>query len=291
MKKECIFIDAFTHVPYAGNQLAVFPDGGGLSTAQMQALAKEINYSETTFILSADDAVADFTVRIFTPARELPFAGHPTLGTAYAIMDVFDIWADKKDTLRLAMQVGVIPLRKEKGVIWMKQNSPEFFAQHSDRERIAGLFDISADDIADVLPVEEVSTGNRILIVPVKTLDAVQRAQGNATNMKDFFKGDLIGPYLFSLETTEPSTQIHSRFFAPHLGILEDPATGSAAGPLVGYLLKHGVFGDRFEVVNEQGVEMGRRSIIVMRGSRRGEDYAVEIGGKCAYVGRAEFEI
>lgn len=291
MKKECIFIDAFTDVPYAGNQLAVFPDGSGLSTTQMQTLAKEINYSETTFVFAADDTGADFRVRIFTTSRELPFAGHPTLGTAYAIMDIFDIWHAKKDTLRLSMEVGIIPLRKEKGRIWMNQKKPEFFAKHTDKKRIASLFDLSMDDIDDALPVEEVSTGNRILIVPIKTLDAVQRAQGNVTNMKDFFKGDLIGPYLFSLQTTDLSAQIHSRFFAPHLGILEDPATGSAAGPLVGYLLKHKVFGDRFEVVNEQGVEMGRRSIIMMRGSRTGSDYTVEIGGHCAYVGKAEFEI
>jgi trans-2,3-dihydro-3-hydroxyanthranilate isomerase len=189
------------------------------------------------------------------------------------------------------MRVGVIPVRKERGIIWMNQNRPEFFAQHADRKRVAALFDLSEADIVDELPVEEVSTGNRILIVPVKTLDAVQRAQGNVTKMKDFFKADLIGPYLFSLQTTEPGIQVHTRFFAPHLGILEDPATGSAAGPLVGYLLKHKVFGDRLEVVNEQGVEMGRRSIIMMRGGRQGKNYTVEIGGKCAYVGQGEFEI
>lgn len=291
MKKECVFVDAFTDAPYAGNQLAVFPDGRGLSTAQMLQLAKEINYSETTFIFDATDAEADFGVRIFTPARELPFAGHPTLGTAYSIMEIFDIWPEKKDILKLETKVGVIPLRKEKGALWMTQIEPEFFKEHTDRKQIAALFDLDAGDIAGDLPVEEVSTGNKILIVPIRTLDAIERAQGNVMKMKAFFKEDLIGPYLFSLETTEPSTMIHTRFFAPHLGILEDPATGSAAGPLVGYLLKHKVFGDEFEVVNEQGVEMGRRSIIMMRGSRRGADYVIEIGGKCAYVGRGEFKI
>jgi trans-2,3-dihydro-3-hydroxyanthranilate isomerase len=291
VKKECVFIDAFTDIPYAGNQLAVFPEGRGLSTPQMLRLAKEINYSETTFIFDAADADADFQVRIFTPARELPFAGHPTLGTAYSIMEVFDIWQEKKDILKLATKVGVIPLRKEKGIIWMTQNKPDFFSQHTDKKDIAALFDLSPDDIVSDLPVEEVSTGNKMLIVPIRTLEAMQRAQGNVMKMKDFFKEDLIGPYLFSLETTEPSAKIHTRFFAPHLGILEDPATGSAAGPLVGYLLKHKVFGDAFEVVNEQGVEMGRRSIIVMRGSRHGGDYTIEIGGKCAYVGRGVFEI
>ena len=291
MKKNCVFVDAFTHVPYAGNQLAVFPDGAGLSTVQMQALAMEINYSETTFILKADDPAADFKVRIFTPRQELPFAGHPTLGTAFSIDEVFGTWPAGRDTLKLEMKVGVIPVRKEKDVLWMTQNKPEFFRQHDDRKKIASLFDLSAADIRNDLPVEEVSTGNRILIVPIENLSAIQKAQGNATSMKQFFKGDLIGPYLFSLETADPQTRVRTRFFAPHLGILEDPATGSAAGPLVGYLLKHGVFGSEFEIVNEQGVEMGRRSIILMRGRRDGDAYSIQIGGRCVYVGKAEFEI
>ncbi len=291
MKKECVFIDAFTDTPYAGNQLAVFPDGRGLSTTQMLLLTKEINYSETTFITDATATDADFNVRIFTPARELPFAGHPTLGTAYSIMEIFDIWPEKKDVLKLETGVGVIPLRRENGVIWMTQNQPEFFSVHADKASIAEMLGLSADDLVENLPVEEVSTGNKILIVPVETLDAMQRAQGNVIRMRSFFKGDLIGPYLFSLETSDPGARIHTRFFAPHLGIMEDPATGSAAGPLVGYLLKHKVFGDEFEVANEQGVEMGRRSTIMMRGRSRGADSMVEIGGKCAYVGRGEFNI
>jgi trans-2,3-dihydro-3-hydroxyanthranilate isomerase len=291
VKKECIFVDAFTDTPYAGNQLAVFPDGRGLSTAQMLRLAQEINYSETTYIFDATRPEADFAVRIFTPARELPFAGHPTLGTAYSIMEIFDIWSEKRDILKLETKVGIIPLRKEKGMLWMTQIEPEFFKRYTDSKEIAALFDLEAGDIAGDLPVEEVSTGNKILIVPITTLNAIERAQGNVMRMKDFFKKDLIGPYLFSLETTEPSAKIHTRFFAPHLGILEDPATGSAAGPLVGYLLKHRVFGDEFEVANEQGVEMGRRSTIMMRGNRSSANYIVEIGGKCVYVGRGEFEI
>lgn len=291
MKKKCIFVDAFTDIPYAGNQLAVFPDGSGLSAEQMQALAMEINYSETTFIMKADDPSADFRVRIFTPRQELPFAGHPTLGTAFSIKAIFGTWPAGSDTLKLEMKVGIIPVRQEKDVLWMTQNKPEFFKKHDDRKSIAGLFDLSAADIKSDLPIEEVSTGNRILIVPVKTLSAIQNAQGNATKMRDFFKGDLIGPYLFSMETADPHVQVHTRFFAPHLGILEDPATGSAAGPLVAYLLKHGVFGREFELANEQGVEMGRRSIILMRGRQEGNMYSIEIGGKCAYVGNGEFEI
>lgn len=291
VKRECVFIDVFTEIAYQGNQLAVFPDGAGLTTEQMQNLAKEINYSETTFVLAPKQPNADFRIRIFTPGRELPFAGHPTLGSAYAITELFDIWPEQKDVIRLETKVGIIPLKKERGTIWMTQNQPEFFEQHTDKETIATLIDVDPEDIMVEPPVEEVSTGNRVLIVPIKKLGAIQKAEGNATNMKKFFGPDLVGPYLFCLETTEPDIQVHTRFFAPHLGILEDPATGSAAGPLVGYLLKHGLFGDRFDILAEQGVEMGRRSLIMMRGALEGGKYSIQIGGRCAYVGSGEFKI
>jgi trans-2,3-dihydro-3-hydroxyanthranilate isomerase len=291
LRKECIFIDVFTDVPYAGNQLAVFPDSRGLSTEQMQALTREINYSETTFIFRAEGSKADFRVRIFTPARELPFAGHPVLGTAYAIMEILDIWQEKKEILRLETGVGVIPLRREKDTIWMTQNDPEFFNQYADNKAIAALFDLEMKEISDDLPCEEVSTGNRIMIVPIRTLDAIQRAQGNVTCMKRFFGKNMIGPYLFCRQTVNRNAKVHTRFFAPHLGILEDPATGSAAGPLVAYLLKHDVFGNAFEVANEQGLEMGRPSLIMMRGDLKAGKYSVQIGGKCTYTGRGEFEI
>lgn len=119
----------------------------------------------------------------------------------------------------------------------------------------------------------------------------MQRAQCNVTNIKRFFGGKSAGPYLFSLETTCSHAKVHTRFFAPHLGILEDPATGSAAGPLVGYLLKHRVLGEEFEIVNEQGVEMGRPSEILMRGAIEQGKYLIQIGGQCAYAGRGEFEL
>jgi trans-2,3-dihydro-3-hydroxyanthranilate isomerase len=291
MKKECVFIDVFTDIAYAGNQLAVFPDGSGLSSEQMQKLANEINYSETTFVLEGQQAASDFDIRIFTPGSELPFAGHPTLGTAYAIMELFEFGKESMNSLRLGTRVGVIPLEKRDSVLWMTQNEPEFFDRHSDDEKVAGLVDLLPGDIASDLPVEEVSTGNRVLIIPVRTLDGMQRARGNATNLNRYLSKNIVGPYLFSLETTRPDVAVHTRFFAPHLGILEDPATGSAAGPLTGYLLKHNVIGERFEIENEQGVEMGRRSRILMRGALEEGKYKVEIGGTCAYVGKAEFEI
>lgn len=292
MTKECVFLDVFTDRPYSGNQLAVFPDAQGLADEQMQELANEINYSETTFIFDSTDPSADFEIRIFSKQFELPFAGHPTLGTAYAIMNILDMGQKKGDRVNLKTKVGVIPLQRANDVIWMRQNEPEFVAQYGNKEEIAGLVGLSPDDISDDLPVEMISTGNAMLIIPIKSLTAIQRAVGNINNLREFYRDkNSVGPYLFALETVNSSARVHTRFFAPHKGIIEDAATGSAAGPLTAYLLKHKVFGESFEIENEQGVEMGRPSTILMKGAIRDNKYTIEIGGKCAYVGRGEFVI
>jgi trans-2,3-dihydro-3-hydroxyanthranilate isomerase len=132
MIKECIFVDVFADSPYSGNQLAVFPESDGLTTEQMQKLANEINYSETTFVLDSAEPEADFEVRIFTIRFELPFAGHPVLGTAYSIMNIFDIWPEKKDILKLKTKAGIIPLEIKDDNVWMTQKEPEFLGQYAD---------------------------------------------------------------------------------------------------------------------------------------------------------------
>ncbi len=292
MKKECIFIDVFTDIPYSGNQLAVFPDADGLNTEQMQKLANEINYSETTFIFNSSDSEADFEIRIFTLKFELPFAGHPILGTAYSIMNIFDIWPKKRNILKLKTKVGIIPLEKRNGIIWMTQKEPGFFDQYTNKKEIADLVGLLPEDISDNLPIEEVSTGINMLIIPVKNLSAIQRANGHVNNLNKFFKNkDSLAPYLFTLETMNAEAKVHTRFFAPHLGIIEDAATGAAAGPLTAYLLKYDIFDKSFEIQNEQGIEMGRASKILMKGELKDNKYLIKIGGACAYVGRGEFTI
>jgi trans-2,3-dihydro-3-hydroxyanthranilate isomerase len=292
VERECIFIDVFTDIPYSGNQLAVFPDAGGLNSEQMQKLAQEINYSETTFILSGDKPEYDFEVRIFSIKSELPFAGHPVLGTAYVIMNILDIWPEKKDLLKLKTKVGIIPLEKRGENIWMTQNEPQFFHQYADKKEIADLVNLSPEDISHDLPIEEVTTGNNILIIPIKSLSAIQGATGNVNKLDEFFKEKTsFAPYLFTLETMNKQAKVHTRFFATHRGIMEDAATGSAAGPLTAYLLKYGIFGKDFEIQNEQGIEMGRPSKILMKGAVKDNRYSVKIGGSCAYVGRGYFAI
>lgn len=292
MKKECIFIDVFTDIPYSGNQLAVFPDANGLNTKQMQKLANEINYSETTFIFNSGDPEADFEIRIFTVKFELPFAGHPVLGTAYSIMNIFDIWHEKKNILKLKTKAGIVPLEKRNDIVWMTQKEPEFFGQYMDKKEIADMVNLSPEDIPDSFPIEEVSTGINMLIIPVKNLSAIQRAIGHVNNLNKFFRNkDSLAPYLFTLETMDASAKVHTRFFAPHLGVIEDAATGAAAGPLTAYLLKYDVFGRCFEIQNEQGIEMGRPSKILMKGEIKDNKYTIMTGGTCVYIGRGEFTI
>jgi len=292
MERECIFIDVFTDTPYAGNQLAVFQDGAGLTTEQMQKLAQEINYSETTFILGGKLPDYDFEIRIFTIKSELPFAGHPIVGTAYAIKNMFNMWPESKDELKLKTKVGVIPVIEQDRNIWMIQNEPEFGHQYTDKKEIAELINLLPEDISEDFPVEEVDTGNNILIIPVKSLAAARRATGNVNKLINFFsKRAAFVPYLFTLETENKQAKVHTRLFAAHIGIIEDAATGSAAGPLIAYLLKYNVFGNNINIQNEQGIEMGRPSIILMQGEVKNNTYFIKVGGTCAYAGRGQFTI
>jgi len=292
MKKECFLLDVFTDKPFTGNQLAVFAFADDINSEQMQKLTNEINYSETTFILKSSNATADCDIRIFTPKSELPFAGHPTLGTAYALLNLIDSPMKNQNRITLRTKVGNIPLARSGENIWMRQNDPDFFNTYTNKNEIADLVGLNADDISDDLPIEEVSTGNTILMIPIKGLSAIGRAIGNMNGIANFFKNKpSMAPYLFTFETVDSKSKVHTRMFAPHLGIIEDPATGSAAGPLTGYLLKHRVFGNQFEIQNEQGMEIGRPSQILMKGSISGNKYKIEIGGECCFIGQSVFNL
>jgi len=180
MEKLTFYIvDVFTEKKYAGNQLAVVRDAAGLSDGEMQNITKEMNYSETTFILSDDQRNGGYDVRIFTPAEEVPFAGHPTLGTAYVIQK--EIIKEPAETIILNLKVGQIPVTfnykgKDKNVLWMKQIEPAF-RQIIEPEPISEVLGIDKGDIDERFPVQEVSTGMFFIIVPLKTLDAVKRAK------------------------------------------------------------------------------------------------------------------
>jgi trans-2,3-dihydro-3-hydroxyanthranilate isomerase len=282
-------VDVFTSVPLEGNQLAVFADGSSLSDAEMQALAKETNLSETTFILPRDAATErerGVRVRIFTTTEELPFAGHPTLGTAMVLRGNGDA-----GEIALDLNVGRIPVRfsTRDGLPFglMTQRDPEFKSKHS-HEDVARAAGLAVNDIADDLPIQTVSTGNAFAIVPLKSLAVLQNLSPTWANMKAYLdKSDAKFFYFVSRETLNPEAKLQSRMIF-YNG--EDPATGSAAGPCAAWAVQYGVVPADQQVLMEQGVEMKRRSRIFFSAGQNGNKIInVRVGGHVAEVARGEF--
>jgi trans-2,3-dihydro-3-hydroxyanthranilate isomerase len=281
-------VDVFTSVPLKGNQLAVFADGHSLSDAEMQALAKEMNLSETTFILPRDAATErerGVRVRIFTVDEEMPFAGHPTLGTAMVLRG-----NSGAEEVALDLNVGRIPVRfsTRDGLPFgmMTQRDPEFGEKHS-REDVARAAGLAVDDIADDLPIQTVSTGNAFAIVPVKSLAVLQKLSPTWANMKAYLdKSDAKFFYFVSREAVNPEAKLQSRMIF-YNG--EDPATGSAAGPCAAWAVQYSVVPPDEQALMEQGVEMKRRSRIFFSAGRNGGKIVnVRVGGHVVEVVRGE---
>ncbi|NQT02549.1 MAG: PhzF family phenazine biosynthesis protein [Planctomycetes bacterium] len=293
MEKLTFYIvDVFTEKKYAGNQLAVVRDAAGLSDGEMQNITKEMNYSETTFILSDDQRNGGYDVRIFTPAEEVPFAGHPTLGTAYVIQK--EIIKEPAETIILNLKVGQIPVTfnykgKDKNVLWMKQIEPAF-RQIIEPEPISEVLGIDKGDIDERFPVQEVSTGMFFIIVPLKTLDAVKRAKVARDKYFKLIKNRQAKAILiFCPETYSKENDLNVRVFVDYFGIPEDPATGSGNGCLAGYLVKHRYFGkNQIDIRAEQGYEIARPSLLYLRAEDTEGQIDISVGGKVVMVARGE---
>ena len=292
--------DVFTDRPLLGNQLAVFPDGRGLTTGQMQAIAREINFSETTFVLPPERSDTDVRMRIFTPFVEMPMAGHPTVGSTFALAQTGAI-ARGRTRFVFGLNVGPTTVDLEwkgdrLGFVWMTQGAPAFGPVVSDRAAVAAAVGLTAEDLAD-LPIQEVSCGVPYLIVPLRDRAAVDRATGNAVGMLALPNLSRSHPavlvFAHDAGARGPNSDTtYSRMFAPDLGVSEDPATGSAAGPLGCYLVEHGrVSGDEARgMTNLQGVKMGRASrIYISIAGRAGDITKVRVGGESVLVARGEF--
>ncbi|HZD95728.1 MAG TPA: PhzF family phenazine biosynthesis protein [Candidatus Sulfotelmatobacter sp.] len=281
-------VDVFTSIPLEGNQLAVFTDGRDLSDAEMQAVAKEMNLSETTFILPRDPKIEGergVRVRIFTVDEELPFAGHPTLGTAMVLHN-----SSKAEEVALDLNVGRIPVRfsTRDGLAFgmMTQRDPEFGQKHS-REDVARAVGLAVDDIAGDLPIQTVSTGNPFAIVAVKSLATLQKLAPTWASQKTYLgKTDAKFFYFVSRETLDPHAQLQARMIF-YNG--EDPATGSAAGPCAAWAVQYGVIAPDQQALLEQGVEMKRRSRIFLSAARNDNKIVnVRVGGHAVEVVRGE---
>ena len=294
-------VDVFTDRAFGGNPLAVFPNGRGLSPSIMQALAKEFNLSETTFVLPPQEAQNTYRVRIFTPAVELPMAGHPTIGTSFILAREHLIdWAGPETTIRLEEGVGTIPVtlrQQDHGVIFvqMSQPLPAFGARFADKQAMAEILSLEADALDPYLPIEVVSCGVPFLFVPVRDIGAMRsirfRQEASERILRDFETANV---FVFTREIETEGATVHSRMFAPALGVAEDPATGAASGPLGCYLVRHNLVAQakKVTIISEQGLEMGRPSLIHIEIEQDdGRITAVRVGGQCYYMGEGSIEL
>jgi len=292
-------VDVFTDRPFGGNPLAVFPDAQGLTEGEMQSLAREMNLSETTFVLPPQVPGADFRVRIFTPAVELPFAGHPVIGTHWVLAHLGRVAVLEPVTrVHFELGVGVLPAdlhvrsgRVERVV--MTQARPAFLKVLTDVTELADALGLQPEAITSTgLPVQVVSTGIPQMMVPARSLQEVQALSAERLNMQAFTRAcraagtdDVM---VFTLQTVRPESTVHARNFAQLLGVPEDPATGSASGALGAYLVHHRaipITGTTVHIVSEQGLEIGRPSTLYIEVDSEGDKVlAVRVGGQVVPV-------
>jgi trans-2,3-dihydro-3-hydroxyanthranilate isomerase len=277
-------LDVFAEGRYQGNQLAVFTELNNIPENEMQKIAREINFSETTFVLDNNDSGNGFPVRIFTPMEEVDFAGHPTLGTAWIIRN--EILKTNERLINLNLKIGTIPVTfNENEILWMKQKEPAFGEIYS-AKLLSEILKIKVSDIDDRFPVQVVSTGLPAIIVPVKTLRAIKQISIEKEKYFNFLSK--VGPkaiLTFCSETYSAQNQLNVRVFVDYFGIPEDPATGSGNGCLAGYLVKHLYFNkDSIDITCEQGYEIQRPSILYLKASSAEHTIRVEVGGKVQLV-------
>ncbi|WP_226668334.1 PhzF family phenazine biosynthesis protein [Metabacillus litoralis] len=282
-------VDVFAEEKYKGNQLAVFHEIENLSSGEMQKIAKETNFSETTFILGKDEKDGGYYVRIFTPNEEVPFAGHPTLGTAFIIKN--ELMKEKKDEVILKLKVGDIPVRfNETGIIWMEQNEPNFGEVFTARQ-ISDVLQLDESDFDSKFPIQDVSTGLPFIIVPLKNLASVKKAKINQEKLISFTEHTRAKAILvFSSETYNEEHDLNVRVFVDIYGVPEDPATGSANGCLGGYLLKHDYLDEEIiDIKVEQGYEIQRESLIHIKAELLENQYSIHVGGNVVNIAKGEW--
>ena len=296
--------DVFTSEPFGGNPVAVFPDADGLSDDQLQQIAREMNLSETVFVFPPTDKAAVVRLRIFTPTQELPFAGHPVIGTFYLLAQLGLVPLTGSVTrLLYECNIGLFPVElrgtaKEIEHVVMSQPKPEFLDRVEDEEdfyKLALSLGLPKYAVAEAKsPIEVVSTGLPVLILPIRTLTAIRSIRPDPSAITDLCgRFGANGIMVFTTVTVEPDSTVHTRMFAPAIGILEDPATGSASGALGAYLVHHRIIDAKptAEIVSEQGYEMDRPSrILIQVDSTDSVIQEVKVGGEGVMVVEGELK-
>lgn len=309
MKVSFVTCDVFTDRPFTGNPLLVVPDARSLTPERMRAVAREINYSESTFVLPPADPKHAYLQRTFVPVKEIPYAGHPTVGTAVVMASLGKVAADAPDGVHpVTIEVGFGPLGlellKKDGLVSrvrMQQGRPEWrepVTRDDVKGKIAAALGVPFDALHPSLPPQAVGTGNTFLMVPLASVGAVASALAD-TRMLNHIERELsvLGLFFFALDEAAGGSRVRARMFAPGAGVPEDPATGSAAGPVGVYLALHGVVpggvaGGRGRFTIDQGVEMGRPSeldvTVLLDGDRPS---GVRVEGSAVLMMRGELDV
>lgn len=279
--------DVFTNKIFGGNPLAIIPDASKLSDNDMQQIAKEFNLSETSFILNKENA--DFRARYFTPVRELPMAGHPTIGTIYSLWN-----SGKIDTTEIGLELnaGIFPIKLDYKAndlqrVWMNQGIPKIISTCTDRVSVAKALSLNEDDIVANLPIQviSVSAGLEFLFVPLKSLAVLAKTSLKLDLLPDILPKDHRAVFAFT--TDAPESDVRGRMFAEALGVIEDPATGSAHGPLGFYMATNNLLDFKDNIANftsHQGVEMGRASQVELKVTKLEAGFEVEIAGQAIKI-------
>ena len=280
-------VDCFAEEKYQGNELLVVKADRPVSDEEQQNIAREINFSETTFILSDKQENGGYAVRIWTPnVGEVPFAGHPTLGTAHVIRHCYE--GGGNETVKLNLKVGQIPVDVTEDGMTMSQNPPEF-GEIMNREEIAEIYGIEVDDIRDDFPVQWVSTGLEAVIIPLKTRDALSKLVTDKEKFMAYVgrhpKNYCNHLFFVDMENNTLAARCLMEDF------VEDPATGSANGDLAGYMIRHNYFGsDDVNYTVNQGEDMGRPSVLHVHAALKDDRWTIEVGGNCVIVASGEWE-
>lgn len=291
-------LDVFTSEPFGGNQLAVFFDATSLTSEDMQRVAREMNFSESVFTLPAREAKSLTRLRIFTPQVELPFAGHPIIGATFALAAAGRVTPGSESPITLDLGIGPLDVDllfsdTRLSFAWMRQRNPTFTKWTGDRAALAASVGLAESDLRADLPIETGSAGVPHTLIPVVDAAKLDAAKPGANLGEALNTSEPCGAYFFVLPTNSAPNYVYSRMFGPHMGIAEDAATGSAAGPVGAYLVRHGlatIEDDAARVVIAQGVKMGRPSRIVVNVELRdGKPGQVRVGGEAVVVANGEF--
>ncbi|MGQ7946798.1 PhzF family phenazine biosynthesis protein [Flavobacterium sp. WC2509] len=280
-------VDVFAEKKYAGNQLAVFLDSDNLSTEKMQQIAREINFAESTFITKIQPENNSATIRIFTPEKEMQFAGHPIIGTSWVLMN--KIVANNPQNFKLTVPIGQIPIQQSGDLVWLQAAQPQFLDVFS-KEDFLSFNNLKNTDLEAEFPIQEVTTGSAFVIVPLQNIEALENLKLDLVKMTKWLLAHCKTAHRALYFYCFDNGKLYSRMLCiENNQLLEDAATGSASTCLQAFLLKY--HSTEIKMVNHQGDFINRPSQIYFDGELVGDNFDIKIGGKTQFIAKGEWEV